>query len=105
MSKIIGVCNKYKDAFEKKHGVKLGFMSIFVAAAAQALREVPAVNACKCFRGRSFLRQAFTLFCRIGACIIYFLAYCAYLVFHNLAAIDNATDEIVYHDLHCCFHT
>jgi len=35
----------YKDAFEKKHGVKLGFMSIFVKAAIQALKEFPAVNA------------------------------------------------------------
>ncbi len=35
----------YKDAFEKKHGVKLGFMSIFVKAACQALKEFPAVNA------------------------------------------------------------
>lgn len=35
----------YKDAFEKKHGVKLGFMSIFVKAAVQALKEFPAVNA------------------------------------------------------------
>lgn len=34
----------YKDAFEKKHGVKLGFMSIFVKAALQALKEFPAVN-------------------------------------------------------------
>jgi 2-oxoglutarate dehydrogenase E2 component (dihydrolipoamide succinyltransferase) len=35
----------YKDTFEKKHGVKLGFMSIFVKAACQALKEFPAVNA------------------------------------------------------------
>lgn len=35
----------YKDAFEKKHGVKLGFMSFFVKAAVQALKEFPAVNA------------------------------------------------------------
>jgi 2-oxoglutarate dehydrogenase E2 component (dihydrolipoamide succinyltransferase) len=35
----------YKDKFEKKHGVKLGFMSIFVKAACQALSEFPAVNA------------------------------------------------------------
>uniref|UniRef100_UPI0035B370FC 2-oxo acid dehydrogenase subunit E2 n=1 Tax=Stella sp. TaxID=2912054 RepID=UPI0035B370FC len=33
------------DAFEKKHGVKLGFMSFFVKAAIAALREIPAVNA------------------------------------------------------------
>ena len=37
--------NLYKDSFEKKHGVKLGFMSIFVKAACQALKEFPAVNA------------------------------------------------------------
>ncbi len=34
-----------QDAFLEKHGVKLGFMSAFVKAAAEALREVPAVNA------------------------------------------------------------
>ena len=37
--------NEYKDMFLKKHGVKLGFMSPFVAAAAKALKEQPAVNA------------------------------------------------------------
>jgi 2-oxoglutarate dehydrogenase E2 component (dihydrolipoamide succinyltransferase) len=36
---------QYKDSFEKKHGVKLGFMSFFVKAAIQALRDFPAVNA------------------------------------------------------------
>ena len=35
----------YKDLFEKKHGVKLGFMGFFVKAVCQALKEVPAVNA------------------------------------------------------------
>ncbi len=45
MSGVIGLRNQYKDLFEKKHGVKLGFMSFFVKAAIQALKEVPAVNA------------------------------------------------------------
>jgi 2-oxoglutarate dehydrogenase E2 component (dihydrolipoamide succinyltransferase) len=36
---------KYKDAFEKKHGVKLGFMSFFVKAAVEALKRFPVVNA------------------------------------------------------------
>ena len=36
---------QYKDVFEKKHGVKLGFMGFFVKACCQALKEVPAVNA------------------------------------------------------------
>ena len=36
---------EYKDVFEKKHGVKLGFMSFFVKAAVAALKEFPAVNA------------------------------------------------------------
>ena len=36
---------KYRDVFERKHGVKLGFMSFFVRACIQALKEVPAVNA------------------------------------------------------------
>jgi 2-oxoglutarate dehydrogenase E2 component (dihydrolipoamide succinyltransferase) len=35
----------YKDSFEKKHGIKLGFMSFFVKAAVNAMREFPAVNA------------------------------------------------------------
>jgi len=45
MSAVMGLRNQYKDVFEKKHGVKLGFMSFFVKAAIQALRDVPAVNA------------------------------------------------------------
>jgi 2-oxoglutarate dehydrogenase E2 component (dihydrolipoamide succinyltransferase) len=36
---------KYKEAFEKRHGVKLGFMSLFVKACVAALKEIPAVNA------------------------------------------------------------
>lgn len=45
MSHIMALRNQYKDAFEKKHGVKLGFMSFFVKAAVQALKDFPAVNA------------------------------------------------------------
>jgi 2-oxoglutarate dehydrogenase E2 component (dihydrolipoamide succinyltransferase) len=45
MSGIMGLRNEYKDMFEKKHGVKLGFMSFFVKACCHALREVPEVNA------------------------------------------------------------
>ncbi len=45
MSHIIAVRQKYKDIFEKKHGVKLGFMSFFVKAAIAALKEIPSVNA------------------------------------------------------------
>jgi 2-oxoglutarate dehydrogenase E2 component (dihydrolipoamide succinyltransferase) len=37
--------SKYKDQFEKRHGVKLGFMSFFVKACVTALKEVPEVNA------------------------------------------------------------
>ena len=36
----------YKDSFEKKHGVKLGFMSFFVKACSQALQEQPIINSC-----------------------------------------------------------
>jgi 2-oxoglutarate dehydrogenase E2 component (dihydrolipoamide succinyltransferase) len=36
---------QYRDVFEKKHGVKLGFMGFFVRACVQALQEIPAVNA------------------------------------------------------------
>ncbi|WP_114393365.1 2-oxoglutarate dehydrogenase complex dihydrolipoyllysine-residue succinyltransferase [Oleisolibacter albus] len=45
MSAVMALRNQYKDVFEKKHGVKLGFMGFFVKACVQALREVPAVNA------------------------------------------------------------
>lgn len=45
MSAIMELRNAYKDSFEKKHGVKLGFMSFFVKAAVNALKEFPAVNA------------------------------------------------------------
>ena len=45
MSAVMALRNQYKDVFEKKHGVKLGFMSFFVKACIQALKDVPAVNA------------------------------------------------------------
>ena len=45
MSGIMALRNEYKDMFEKKHGVKLGFMSFFVKACTHALKEVPEVNA------------------------------------------------------------
>lgn len=45
MSAIIKARKDYRDLFEKKHGIKLGFMSFFVKAAVLALREVPGVNA------------------------------------------------------------
>ncbi|HEY0052249.1 MAG TPA: 2-oxoglutarate dehydrogenase complex dihydrolipoyllysine-residue succinyltransferase [Caulobacteraceae bacterium] len=45
MSTVMALRTKYKDAFEKRHGVKLGFMSFFVKAVVAALHEIPAVNA------------------------------------------------------------
>ncbi|MES2906536.1 MAG: 2-oxoglutarate dehydrogenase complex dihydrolipoyllysine-residue succinyltransferase [Pseudomonadota bacterium] len=45
MSAVMDLRKEYKDMFEKKHGVKLGFMSFFVKAVVQALKEIPAVNA------------------------------------------------------------
>ncbi len=45
MGPVMDLRNEYKDVFEKKHGVKLGFMSFFVKAAIQALKEFPSVNA------------------------------------------------------------
>ena len=45
MTEVMGMRARYKDAFEKKHGVKLGFMGFFVKACVQALKDVPAVNA------------------------------------------------------------
>jgi 2-oxoglutarate dehydrogenase E2 component (dihydrolipoamide succinyltransferase) len=44
MSEVIALRARYKDAFEKKHGAKLGFMGFFVKACVQALKEIPAVN-------------------------------------------------------------
>jgi 2-oxoglutarate dehydrogenase E2 component (dihydrolipoamide succinyltransferase) len=45
MTNVMALRNQYKELFEKKHGVKLGFMSFFVRASVQALKELPAVNA------------------------------------------------------------
>ncbi len=45
MSAIMTLRSSFKDVFEKKHGVKLGFMSFFAKAVIQALKDVPAVNA------------------------------------------------------------
>jgi 2-oxoglutarate dehydrogenase E2 component (dihydrolipoamide succinyltransferase) len=45
MSAVMQLRRDYRDAFEKRHGVKLGFMGFFVKAAAQALKDIPAVNA------------------------------------------------------------
>lgn len=45
MTEVMALRNRYKDVFEKKHGAKLGFMSFFVKACTQALKELPAVNA------------------------------------------------------------
>ena len=45
MSAVMALRNQYKDLFEKRHGVKLGFMGFFVRACVQALKEIPAVNA------------------------------------------------------------
>lgn len=45
MTNLMNLRSEYKDAVVKKHGVKFGFMSAFVKAAAEALREIPAVNA------------------------------------------------------------
>jgi 2-oxoglutarate dehydrogenase E2 component (dihydrolipoamide succinyltransferase) len=45
MGHVMAMRSQYNDAFEKKHGVKLGFMSLFVKACIYALKEIPAVNA------------------------------------------------------------
>jgi len=45
MGAVMALRSQYKDAFEKRHGVRLGFMSFFVKACVAALKEVPAVNA------------------------------------------------------------
>ncbi len=45
MTHVMALRSQYRDLFEKKHGVKLGFMGFFVRACVQALKEIPAVNA------------------------------------------------------------
>ena len=45
MTNVMALRSQYKDAFEKRHGVKLGFMSFFTKAVVAALHEIPAVNA------------------------------------------------------------
>jgi 2-oxoglutarate dehydrogenase E2 component (dihydrolipoamide succinyltransferase) len=45
MSRVMALRNEHKDAFEKKFGIRLGFMGLFVKAAVQALKEIPEVNA------------------------------------------------------------
>jgi 2-oxoglutarate dehydrogenase E2 component (dihydrolipoamide succinyltransferase) len=45
MSAVMNLRSQYKDLFERKHGVKLGFMGFFVRACVQTLKEIPAVNA------------------------------------------------------------
>jgi 2-oxoglutarate dehydrogenase E2 component (dihydrolipoamide succinyltransferase) len=45
MTEVMAVRSRYKDLFEKKHGIRLGFMGFFVKAAALAARDVPSVNA------------------------------------------------------------
>ncbi|MAI98826.1 MAG: dihydrolipoyllysine-residue succinyltransferase [Nisaea sp.] len=45
MTAVMALRNEYKTAFEKKHGVRLGFMSFFAKASIMALQELPAVNA------------------------------------------------------------
>ena len=45
MSGVVALRRRYREAFEKRHGVRLGFMSFFVKACIGALKEIPAVNA------------------------------------------------------------
>jgi 2-oxoglutarate dehydrogenase E2 component (dihydrolipoamide succinyltransferase) len=45
MSAVLAAREKYRDRFEKKHGVRLGFMSFFARACCTALKEIPSVNA------------------------------------------------------------
>ena len=45
MGAIMNLRTEYRETFEKKHGVRLGFMSFFIKACVNALKELPAVNA------------------------------------------------------------
>ena len=64
MTNLLACRNKYKDGFEKKHGVKLGFMSFFIKACTTALNEWPAVNAE--IDGTSFIYKNY---CDIGVAV------------------------------------
>src|SRR3546814_19176455 len=44
MSAVMEARSRYKDLFEKKHGIRLGFMGFFVKAACLALKDIPSVN-------------------------------------------------------------
>src|SRR6185312_9207678 len=45
MTEVMALRERYRESFEKQHGVRLGFMSIFAKACIQALKEIPAANA------------------------------------------------------------
>ncbi len=45
MSAVIGLRKEYRESFEKRHGIRLGFMSFFIKATVEALKEVPQINA------------------------------------------------------------
>lgn len=64
MTNLLACRNQYKDGFEKKHGVKLGFMSFFIKACTTALNEWPAVNAE--IDGNSFIYKNY---CDIGVAV------------------------------------
>ncbi len=64
MSEVIELRTRYKEAFEKRHGVRLGFMSFFVKAVVEALNEVPQVNAE--IRGDQIVTRSY---CDIGVAI------------------------------------
>ncbi len=46
LTKVVSLRNRYKESFEKEHGVRLGFMSFFAKASVEALKKFPVVNAC-----------------------------------------------------------
>jgi 2-oxoglutarate dehydrogenase E2 component (dihydrolipoamide succinyltransferase) len=64
MKAVMELRSKYKDIFEKKHGVKLGFMGFFTKAVTHALKELPAINAE--IDGNEFIYKNF---CHIGVAV------------------------------------
>ena len=64
MKAVMDLRSKYKDVFEKKHGVKLGFMGFFTKAVTHALKEIPAINAE--IDGNEFIYKNF---CHIGVAV------------------------------------
>jgi len=92
MHNLVQMREKLKDEFEKKHGVKLGYMSAFVSAATKALQQIPAVNATWDGPGNSII---YNDFCDIGVAV----ATPKGLVVPNLRSTETKTFAEIERDI------